>query len=535
VLGAALALASAISCKEKRRRFAPLDAVACVGAKGDRECSAAEGGAPGVLEFQDCSIPPAGQAVLEERWETIEQAEQPASCEEALASHSYVGCEFWPTVTANWVQSVFDFAVVVANTGAEPADVEVTRAGETVARATVEPLALETLYLPWVDWLRAEVSFVEDGAYKLTSTRPVVAYQFNPIEFDTTGGPPGKDWRGLNSQSFSNDASVLLPIQALGTSYRGMTLKRGRGQLSTPFIAITATAGDTTVTVYAPPNDGIAEGFFDVPAIPAGTSRDFTLDAGDVLQLFAADSTLAGSLVEADKPIQVIGGDTCANVPYSTRACDHLEETIPPAQTLGQLFLVAPPTGPAGEPIPYSVQFVGNRDGTQLFYPGGKPRGLPDELQAGEAIFVANLTAKFEVVGTHELGLLLFSQGAERDPSHATDPSMSISVPPRQFRTRYVFLAPKDYTSTYADVIAPTDVDVWLDGEPVDVPRDPYTCASYQVLRIFLDPATGSFHTLEASAPIGVQVLGHALYTSYQYPGGFNLSEISTAPIPPVK
>lgn len=41
----------------------------------------------------------------------------PATCEEALAAKSYVGCDYWPTVTANLVQDVFDFAVAVANVG----------------------------------------------------------------------------------------------------------------------------------------------------------------------------------------------------------------------------------------------------------------------------------------------------------------------------------------------------------------------------------------------------------------------------------
>src|SRR5688572_13989327 len=42
----------------------------------------------------------------------------PLSCEEAKSSKSYVGCDYWPTVTANGVWSIFDFAVVVSNVGA---------------------------------------------------------------------------------------------------------------------------------------------------------------------------------------------------------------------------------------------------------------------------------------------------------------------------------------------------------------------------------------------------------------------------------
>src|SRR6266542_2790724 len=47
--------------------------------------------------------------------------DNPATCAEAAAVRSYVGCEFWPTVTYNPVWSVFDFAAVVANAGDQPA------------------------------------------------------------------------------------------------------------------------------------------------------------------------------------------------------------------------------------------------------------------------------------------------------------------------------------------------------------------------------------------------------------------------------
>src|SRR5260221_11775869 len=43
--------------------------------------------------------------------------EEPQTCDEAANSHSYVGCEFWPTITANPVYVDFDPAVIVPNGG----------------------------------------------------------------------------------------------------------------------------------------------------------------------------------------------------------------------------------------------------------------------------------------------------------------------------------------------------------------------------------------------------------------------------------
>ena len=249
-----------------------------------------------------------------------------------------------------------------------------------------------------------------------------------------------------------------------------------------------------------------------------------------MLQLTSPGFTLSGALIDSDLPVQVISGHYCANVPADVYACDHLEETLPPAQALGRRYLVAPPTGPEGGPIAYAVAFQGNQDDTHLFYPGGKPKGAPETLAAGESSFIANVNQKFEVLATHELGLLLFLQGGEKAQSGTTDPSQSIAVPLQQYRRRYVFLAANDYLVNYADVIAPSGAEVRLDGKPVTVERDQFSCTSYEVLRIWLDQSGDGIHVLEASAPVSVQVLGHASYTSYQYPGGLNFSEISEAP-----
>src|SRR6187551_3148631 len=39
----------------------------------------------------------------------------PETCDDAALGHTYVGCDFWPTITANPVWQEFEPAVVVAN------------------------------------------------------------------------------------------------------------------------------------------------------------------------------------------------------------------------------------------------------------------------------------------------------------------------------------------------------------------------------------------------------------------------------------
>jgi hypothetical protein len=136
----------------------------------------------------------------------------PETCAEAAAQKSYVGCDFWPTVTANSVWSIFDFAVVAANAGNEPASVTVTIGDTHIATVEIAPNALETIYLPWIPSLKGPegdqcnqattsptTARLDAGAYHLVSSRPIAVYQFNPLQYASIGGAPGKDWTKCKS------------------------------------------------------------------------------------------------------------------------------------------------------------------------------------------------------------------------------------------------------------------------------------------------------------------------------------------------
>src|SRR5262245_25593848 len=57
----------------------------------------------------------------------------PVDCFHAAQTHTYVGCDFYPTVHPNFVKAYMDFAVVVANTSQQTAQVTVEREGMMVA------------------------------------------------------------------------------------------------------------------------------------------------------------------------------------------------------------------------------------------------------------------------------------------------------------------------------------------------------------------------------------------------------------------
>jgi hypothetical protein len=252
-----------------------------------------------------------------------------------------------------------------------------------------------------------------------------------------------------------------------------------------------------------------------------------TLGEGDVAELVGGSSDTSnnsGSVITANNPVQVITGMPCLEVPDTAPACDHVEETVLPAETLGDDYVLAQPTGPGARVVPHVVHLVGDFDGTTLTFLPARPTGCPTSLSAGQVV---------------NCGVAMFTMGASvvdpgtKPPNQEGDPDETLAVAVKQFRTSYVFLAPKDYTENYVVVVEPTGATVTLDGAAASGTATPIPGTSFAVLRLTLDNGGSGAHTLTASSPVGIQVMGYGSYTSYTYPGGLDLQHI--APPPPAK
>ncbi|MBI5490384.1 MAG: IgGFc-binding protein [Deltaproteobacteria bacterium] len=484
--------------------------------------------------------------------------DDPVSCAEAAEAHMYVGCDFWPTVLPNVVGKHFDYAVVVSNAGAVPAAVTIERGGEVAAEGEVPAMGLTKFFLPWVDELKHWTGMcdtdmvptpdfastrVPDGAYHLTSSVPVTVFQFNPLEYGPEGGPEGKDWepcRGclFGCHSYTNDASLLLPATSATGNYRIMApAGQDTEDVHQPgYFAVTGTADGTTVRAQLG-RGGAVTGGADIPAAGPGDVFEFALGRGEVVVIVGTNTTdLSGTVLNADRPILVLSGAPCIYMPDSCGACDHLEESVFPAETLGRRYVVTVPTNPRGVPIGHVVRLYGNVDGTTLEYPAGVPDGAPATLDAGQVADLGVVRVDFEVSSPdHEFGVTSFQLGScMADPGHFTDsrgdPAQSNVQAVEQYRKKYVFLAPDDYDFSFADIVLPDFATVLLDG---NVPREaPLPIGDgFGVVRVPLERYFGGAHVLEADEPVGLQVMGYGFATSYQYPGGLNLLRIAEPPI----
>ncbi len=489
----------------------------------------------------------------------------PETCDESKQRNSYIGCDYWPTVTLNPVWQKFDYAVAVSNPQTKVVTVTVT--GGALAQpltVQVQPSAVQAITLPWVTALKGpdfdqNTAVVDPGpsrivpkaAYHLTTDLPVSVYQFSALEYeiDAGAGCPGygDSGAGPHCYSYSNDASLLLPATVVTGDY-GVMAWPSFG--STPgFMTVTATEDATKVTVYpASQVQGVPDA--GPPVMIRGDNYTYTLDKGDVLEMFSElgdvhqakyASDLSGSIIRADKPVMTYGGHGCTFIPESKRACDHVESSMFPVQTLGTQFIVSLPKTPHGEHV--WVRIMGLYDNTLVAFDppvSGRNGGV---LNTGDVLELPDVDQSFAIVANGRVNVVEYLQGEYANwPADAGDPnpdlgdpSESPAIPLQQYRSTYTFLAPKTYSENWVDVITPNGNTITLDG--TDIPQGSFTGVGGQPFSTAHVQLTGQNegHEIHGKYPFGVVVYGYGSRTSYMYPGGLDLRVVDIPPPPPPK
>ena len=482
-------------------------------------------------------------------------------CSADLKFNTNVGCDYWavdldnagadppqPGQPAIPGADNAQFAIVVSNVGEKAATVKIRKAegGQPDAEAEVPPGGLHIFNLPAYN---VDGTMQGARAWRVEATAPIVAYQFNPLE---------------NEGVFSNDASVLLPSNTWGTEYIVMT----RGQLSNKYrgyVTIIASLPDTTVNVKVSAAT-LAGGA--VPALKKGDVYTATLQPYEVLNIEsnADGADLTGTEVTSDKPVAVFGGHEAA-VTGQECCADHLEMQMLPVPAWGKTY-VASKSAPRGAESDY-FRILASEDGTTVITTppqGGIPtlkRGQFHEIKSTQSFVIdatkpvlvgQYLASSFEIEPTqscfskndcpagYDCSLLMQCEpplcfGGGNCPQGHTcsaesgscepigDPAFILAVPVEQFRSEYTFLAPSKYLQDYVNVIAPTGVDVLLDG--VSIAGQLKTVnASFAAAQVSIKDEV---HTIEAvgEAGIGIVVYGYDDDVSYGYPGGMSIKKLT--------
>ncbi|HYQ17467.1 MAG TPA: IgGFc-binding protein, partial [Polyangiaceae bacterium] len=300
------------------------------------------------------------------------------------------------------------------------------------------------------------------------------------------------------------------------------------------FYTVTAAYDDTVVTVKPGPiGAGVLPGVAGIDATGNGT---VTLNAGDAFTIYtdgpgtmSDPQDVTGTLVEASKAVQVIGGHQCTNVPDDVTFCDHLEESMFPAQTLATSYFVTAPLIPDDTNVPKveMVRVVATQDSTTLTYDPPLPGAATTIAQAGGWIDIASTSADFRVKADKPVSVAQYMEGQSAGGG-AGDPALALTVSESQYRNSYLIHAPTAYPTNFVNIIAPSSATVTVDGATIAAARfQAIGGTGYSVIRMPLSNEGNGNHTITGSKPVGVTVYGYGQVTSYWYPGGLNLNDLS--------
>ncbi|MEI9939955.1 MAG: IgGFc-binding protein [Pseudomonadota bacterium] len=530
-------------------------------------------------------------------------------CAQASQRRSNVGCEYFAVdldnakINDTLNAAAQQFAVVISNPetdistdvtieqdDSEPGD---KNAAKSIVTATIPPFNLRVFRLgprevdgsPAGEFNTGTHTALSRHAYRIHSTSPVVAYQFNPLE---------------NVNVFSNDASLLKPTEALSPigddlqpAYVALGWPQTIANSSDPdtnfspqnpvslraFLTLVGTTPNTHVRVDS--STRILPGSM-IPATPKGGTLDFELGAFDVLNLetddFNADFT--GSLVSSDQALVVFSGSEASDAPFfdklTDRKCcaDHLEEQLDPIRTSGQNFVatVSPSRtaalAKAGAPVGEAEQNEYFRVIATTEAGARVNTSLTGEFQSFElpsrGSFVTIASAHHFTLESDSPIMLSSVSPSQQDANVPTgypggDPSLIIMPPIEQFRSSYVFLTPDQYSFDFIRIVAPRAAVVVLDGRSVDeidgcTPYDadgivdaarrelvgpsPFLVYECQLSFPIIDPnkvapanlsagaQNDGVHRVESNEKVGVLVDGFDSYVSYAYAAGTELEVI---------
>lgn len=458
-------------------------------------------------------------------------------CELGKYQASYIGCEYWtvdldnyPDPFTNPKPNEVPHAVVISNPGNSPATIGFYSQSASVSVSVPDPVvpakSARAFTMPRLD---VDGTGITRNSINIVSSLPVSAHQFNPLN---------------NESVFSNDASLLLPTNVLGTDYYVVAwptqylpcIVQPCPQSQHSYVTVVATSdGDTFLNVTATAN--IAGGP-NINPFPAGVTRSFQLSRGQVLNLQAFEGSLngkndlTGTFIRSTKPIAVFVGHEEAvigeqgyvdpnpvpNNQNNTSCCaDHLEQQLYPLNSWSNSYVLALSPGRGQKKDHWRI--VAGEDNVTITTNPPQQGANNVTLNKGQFVtFFSNQNFEVNATGKILVGQFLVSQAQTTEGNG--DPAFVLPVPTEAFRKDYFLLTPTGYSQNFVTITRKPGVAIELDGVPVTANFVPVGSGAWEVAAISL---TEGPHSLESAEPFGLTAFGFSNAVSYAYPGGLNV------------
>ena len=148
---------------------------------------------------------------------------------------------------------------------------------------------------------------------------------------------------GQNIGANSVDTFLCLPVTKLCVDeyvYYGISVPRATGSPFSSSILVVGTEDNTMMklTVTQPVTISVSNSTVD---LTAGIQYSFVINRLHTVLIGSVDD-LTGTKIVTDKPVSVLSGHECGNVPANVGGCDHLVEQVPPTTLWGRVYYTTP-------------------------------------------------------------------------------------------------------------------------------------------------------------------------------------------------
>lgn len=329
----------------------------------------------------------------------------------------------------------------------------------------------------------------------------------------------------INIQPFTSDAALGLPVQTLNTDYIVASYTPLFSDGSS--FVITAAYDNTNITIT--PSVNLFGGR------TAGVPFNISLNRGqgyyNTGNTNGASGDITGTLIIADKPIQVTNGEKCTNIPPGYPACDHVFEVAHPVQSWGLSVPVAN--------LPFRTngtvyRILAAEDNTTIRLDGT----VISTLNRGQYYEPVPLTGNHVFEGDKPIFVVQYMPGQDFGGGGTGDPAMGNMIPAEQYKTGYTFstVGGSQFLYNFVSIYAQNSdigTSMMLNGtlvDPTEFSPIPGTTLSAATV-----PLTSGSHNTSSTNLHGITVEGYNSYDSYLYPGGasFTFINIFGDTIPP--
>ena len=286
---------------------------------------------------------------------------------------------------------------------------------------------------------------------------------------------------------------------------------------------------DTTVTVVPTQNVTLPQNVQITEStkitVAAGTPFSFTLHELQTI-LLGSSNDLTGTSIVSNKPLTVISGHECGNVPDNIKYCEHLTEQIPPTVNWGQQFLLTPYSD---RPVQY-YKVIAAEDETTYNLTCGRDNTTTYYLQTSGSYYTHSTGTYIYCSISSDKPILVTQLGPGHMISITGDPVISLVPSVDQYSHEVVFVSPdihnNEFTSHYVNIATTTnETTILLNGDELSLTWNAIYDYTNNIIGYgtqFNSTSTDTPHVVASYNRFSTLVYGFGPRSAYSYSVGVN-------------